>query len=100
MLSSKKHNVREPEYIDSLPENIIPITKYQAYSEIVFEFNRYWWDPINSSLIMKPKRMKRFKIVKPINDKNHVCDYVYLFDVNNNRIWVNYDRLINQYMSE
>ena len=99
MTSSKKHNVREFEYIDILPKKVIPITKYKAYSGIISEFNRYWWDPINSRIIMKPKNMKKYKIINPMIDKQD-CRFTFLYDIYNFRVWVNYDKLINQILNK
>ena len=95
MASSKKYTRQISEFIDTLPKNIIPINIYESCCNGILKFNRYWWDPINSRIIMKPKRGKRFKIVKPMID-NQKTRFVWLLDVNDFKVWVNYDYLIKQ----
>ena len=94
--TKKKYTKQISEYIDELPENVIPINSYVSCCNGILEFNRYWYDPINSRIIMKPKRGNKFKIVKPMNDKYHDRVFVTLFDVNNRQNWVNYEKLLNQ----
>ena len=99
--TKRVYNRREAEYIDELPENVIPINSYFAITlDRLVEFNRYWYDSINSRIIMKPKRGNKFKIVKPMNNKYHDCDFVYLFDIDDNRIWVNCKILMKQINNE
>ena len=95
MTRTKKFTKQPSEFIDTLPVNVIPIRNYDAWGRI-FDFNRYWWDPVNHRIIMKPKRMKKYKIVKPMTDKYHDCSFVYFMDVNDDKIWVNYEKLIGQ----
>ena len=81
----------KPQYIDELPENVFEITHYNnCYNS---QFDRYWWDGTNNRLIMKPKRIKKYKIVQPMFDKFHESRFVHMYDINNNQIFVNYDYL-------
>ena len=95
-----KYNRRKAEYIDKLPENVIQINSYDDCSDRHFILNRYWWDPINLRIIMKPKRGKRYKIVKPMNDRRFDeslgIKCVTLIDINDRNVWVCYKRLLNQ----
>ena len=86
----RKHNVKKIEFIDELPENVIAISNYESMGEL-FEIDRYWWDPICCRIIMKPKRGNKFRVVKPMTDKYHDCRFAYLYDIADNKIWVNYD---------
>ena len=90
MASTKKFTKQPSEFIDTLPEDVFEIKNYISLGEEV-EFNRYWYDRINHRIIMKPKHMKIYKIVKPMTDKYHDCRFAYLFDIADNKIWVNYD---------
>ena len=90
-----KNDIRNiPEYIDKLPENVFEIKNYKTYSDEVYEFNRYWWDADKCRIIMKLKRGNKYKVVKPIFDKNHGSNFVHFFDITDNDIWVNYDWIV------
>ena len=86
----------KPEYINELPENVFEIKDYISLGEVVL-FDRYWWDPTNNRLIMKPKRIKKYKIVHPMIDKRDNTQFVHMFDINNKQTFVNYDYLIEKY---
>ena len=91
----KRHNITKTEYINELPENVFEIRNYDNYYNS--QFNRYWWDPINNKLIMKPKRGNKYKIVHPMTDKHHENKFVHLYDIDDNQIFVNYDALMYSY---
>ena len=88
---------RPYDYINELPENVFEITTY--YNTFNPKFDRYWWDATNNRLIMKPKRMNKYKIVHPMIDKYHDSRFVHMYDINNNQIYVNYDYLEDSYSS-
>jgi len=86
------NNRTKPEYIDELPKDVFEISYYGNW--LNSKFNRYWWDSMNNRLIMKPKRIKKYKIVHPMYDKFHDSSFVHMFDINDNQIFANYEALI------
>ena len=48
---------------------------------------------IKCQLIMKPKRMNKYKVVHPMVDKRDNTRFVHMYDINNKQIFVNYDNL-------
>ena len=86
----------KPEYINKLPENVFEIKNYVSLGEYVY-FDRYWLDMNKCQVIMKPKRMNKYKIVHPMIDKYHDSRFIHMIDINGKIIFVNYDYLIDCY---
>ena len=88
----KKFNKSKSEYINELPENVFEIKYYDNMFNS--QFNRYWFDVDNNKIIMKPIRGKKFKIVHPMKDKYHESNFVHLYDIDGNKVFINYDWFI------
>ena len=88
-------NKTKPEYIDKLPENVYKITSYDTFPIAIFD--RYWWDPTENRIIMKPKRIKKYKIIHPMFDKFHDSRFVHMYDINGKQTFVNFDFLEYSY---
>ena len=81
-----KRNYSKPEFIDKLPENVFEIKYYDNMFNS--QFNRYWFDVDNNKIIMKPIRGKKFKIVHPMKDKYHESNFVHLYDIDGNKVFI------------
>ena len=89
-----------PEYIDELPKDVIEIKQYP--SSFLSIFNRYWFDSKNIRVIMKlkkPVKGNKYKVVKPINNRSN-RRFIFMYDINDKMIWVDYDYLIKNYSNE
>ena len=84
-------NKTKPEYIEELPEKVYDIVSYDTIPIALFD--RYWWDPNKNRIIMKPKRIKKYKIIHPMINKLDNTRYVHLYDINGKQTFVNYDYL-------
>ena len=63
-MTKKQYNRSKPDFIDLLPYDAFEFGNILGYN-----FDRYWVDLNKLRIIMKPKRGKQFKIVKPYYDK-------------------------------
>jgi len=86
----KQYNRNTPEYIDELPKDVFEMTKVLGY-----EFDRYWIDLNKCRIIMKPKKLNKYKVIKPYYDKWNNTYYFNPIDVNGiAHHWRYYDLII------
>ena len=79
--------IRKPIILDELPENVVEIVE-----------GKYWIDKDNRRVIRKLKRAKQYRVVQPIIDKWHdEGGYIRLY-INGQRIFKNYNLLLEQYI--
>jgi len=81
----RPYNRRRAEYVDNLPEDVIPVDDYNGY-----QFNKYWFDVQKKRLIMRTCN-NRYKIMKPTHANGTYL--VVLFDVDKKPHSTSYKKL-------